>query len=51
MLVRPASAKAKTFRDRAEECRALALMMSSAANTALYLNLAKTYERLAEQEG
>ena len=46
----PAPAKAKRFRDRAEECCALARMMPSAAHAAVYLNLAETYERLAKQE-
>ena len=45
-----APAKAKRLRDRAEECRALARMMTSAAHAAVYLNLAETYKRLAEQE-
>ena len=43
------SAKAKRLRDRAEECRALARMMTSADHAAVYLNHAETYERLAEQ--
>jgi hypothetical protein len=45
-----ASAKAKKLRDRAEECRALAQMMTSAVNRAFYLNIAETYDRLAEQQ-
>jgi hypothetical protein len=45
-----APAKAKRFRDRAEECRALARMTTAAAHTAIYLNLAEIYERLAVQE-
>jgi hypothetical protein len=43
-------AQPKKFWDRAEECRALARMMTSAANAAFYLDLAETYERLAHQE-
>jgi hypothetical protein len=44
-----APAKAEGLRDRAEECRTLARMMTSATHAAVYLNLAETYERLAEQ--
>jgi hypothetical protein len=44
-----ATARAKKLRDRAEECRALARMMTSAANVASYLDLAKIYDNLAEQ--
>jgi hypothetical protein len=46
----PAPAKTKRFRERAEECRALAGMMTCAANAAIYLKFAETFERLAEQE-
>jgi hypothetical protein len=45
-----APAKAKRLRDRAEECRALARIMTSAANAASYLNLAEAYDGLAEQQ-
>ena len=44
-----APAKAKRLRDRAEECRALAQIMTSVDDAAYYANLAETYECLAEQ--
>jgi hypothetical protein len=40
------SVQAKQLRDRAEECRTLARMF----NAAYYLRLAKTYDRLADQQ-
>jgi hypothetical protein len=43
------AALSKRLRHRAEECRALALMMISAANAASYLRLAETYDAMAEQ--
>jgi hypothetical protein len=45
-----APARAKKLRDRAEECRALAQMMTTAPNVASYLNLARIYDGLAEQQ-
>jgi hypothetical protein len=45
-----APARAKKLRDRAEECRVLARMMTSAANAASYLNLAEIYDGLAGQQ-
>jgi len=44
------TAKAKSLRDRAEECRTLARMMTSEASAASYLHFAETYDALAEQE-
>jgi hypothetical protein len=43
-------ARSKKLRDRAEECRALAQIVTSAANVASYLNLAQIYDGLAEQQ-
>ncbi len=43
------AALSKKLRHRAEECRALAQMMTSAANGASYLRLAETYDAAAEQ--
>ena len=45
-----APARAKKLRDRAEECRALAQIVTSAPNAASYLNLAQIYDGLAEQQ-
>jgi hypothetical protein len=45
-----APAKAKRLRDRAEECGTLAQIMTSAANTTSYLNLAKAYDGLAAKQ-
>jgi hypothetical protein len=45
-----APARAKKLRERAEECRALAQMMTTAPNVASYLNLARIYDGLAEQQ-
>ena len=45
-----APARAKKLRDRAEECRALAQIVTSAPNAAPYLNLAQIYDGLAEQQ-
>jgi hypothetical protein len=42
-------ALSKKLRHRAEECRALAEMMTSADNAAYYLRLAATYDALSEQ--
>jgi hypothetical protein len=42
------AALSKKLRHRAEECRALAQMMT-AANAATYLRLAKTYDAAAKQ--
>jgi hypothetical protein len=42
------AALSKKLQHRAEECRALAQMMTS-ANAASYLHLAKTYDAMAEQ--
>jgi hypothetical protein len=43
------AALSKKLQRRAEECRALAQMMTSAANAATYLFLAKTYDAAAKQ--
>jgi hypothetical protein len=43
------AALSKKLQRGAEECRALALMMTSAANAATYLCLAKTYDAAATQ--
>ena len=43
------AALSKNLRRRAEECRALAQMMTF-ANVASYLRLAKTYDAMADQE-
>jgi hypothetical protein len=43
------AALSKKLRHRAEECRALAEMMTSADNAASYLRLAKTYDAMAKQ--
>jgi hypothetical protein len=43
------AAQSKNLRRRAEECRALAQMMTF-ANVASYLRLAKTYDAMADQE-
>jgi hypothetical protein len=43
------AALSKRLQHRAEECRALAQMMTSVANAASYLRLAKTYDAMAEQ--
>ena len=45
-----APARSKKLRDRAEECRALAQIVTSAPNVASYLNLAQIYDGLAEQQ-
>jgi hypothetical protein len=45
-----APARAVKLRDRSEECRALASIMTSTANAACYLRLAATYDGLAEQQ-
>jgi hypothetical protein len=37
------------LRHRAEECRALAQMMTSAATAATYLRLGETYDAMAKQ--
>jgi hypothetical protein len=42
------AALSKKLRHRAEECRALAEMLTSAATTASYLRLAETYDVMAE---
>jgi hypothetical protein len=39
-----APGKAKKLRDRAEECRALAQMMTCKVNTTFYLNIAEIYD-------
>jgi hypothetical protein len=39
----------KKLRHRAEECRALARVVTSAPNAASYLRLAETYDAMAEQ--
>jgi hypothetical protein len=44
------AAQGKKLRDRAEECRALAGMMTFKENAASYLHLAEAYDALAEQE-
>jgi hypothetical protein len=43
------AALSKKLQRRAEECRALAQMMSSAANAATYLRLATIYDAAATQ--
>jgi hypothetical protein len=43
------AALSKKLRHRAEECRALARVVTSAANAASYLRLAETYDAMAEQ--
>jgi hypothetical protein len=40
---------AKSYDTGAEECRALARVVTSAANAASYLRLAETYDAMAEQ--
>ena len=42
------AALSKKLRHRAEECRALAQMMTSAANAASYLRVAETYDAMAD---
>jgi hypothetical protein len=42
------AALSKKLQRRAEECRALAQMMTSAANAASYLRLAGTYDAMAD---
>jgi hypothetical protein len=44
------AAQAKRLRDRAEECRNLARMMTSETNAASYLRFADSYDALAEQQ-
>jgi hypothetical protein len=44
------AAVAKRLRERAEECRALARVMTSAAIAASYLRFADIYDALAKQE-
>jgi hypothetical protein len=44
------AALSRMLQRRAEECRALAQMMTSAANAASYLRFAETYDAIAEQE-
>jgi hypothetical protein len=44
------TARAKRLRDRAEECRTLAWIMTSEANAASYLRFADAYDALAEQQ-
>jgi hypothetical protein len=44
------TALSKKLRCRAEECRALAQMMTSAASAKSYLRFAKTYDAMADQE-
>jgi hypothetical protein len=44
------TAQAKKLRDRAEECRTLARMMTSEANAEAYLRFAEDYDALAEQQ-
>jgi hypothetical protein len=43
------AALSKRLRHRAEECRALAEMMASAENAAIYLRIAATYDAMSEQ--
>jgi hypothetical protein len=43
------AALSKKLQRRAEECRALAQMMTSVAKAATYLRLAKTYDAAATQ--
>jgi hypothetical protein len=43
------AALSKKLRHRAEECRTLAHVMTSAANGASYLRLAETYDAAAKQ--
>jgi hypothetical protein len=45
-----APARAKKLRDRADECRTLAQIMTTAPNVASYLNLAQIYDGLAQQQ-
>jgi hypothetical protein len=45
------AALGKKLRHRAEECRALAEMMTSADNAASYLRLAETYDVMSEHAG
>jgi hypothetical protein len=42
--------QARRLRDRAEECRALAKLVSDKINRQAYLQLAQSYELLAVQE-
>jgi hypothetical protein len=44
------TARAKGLRDRAEECRTLARIMTSEASVAAYLHYAEGYDALAEQQ-
>jgi hypothetical protein len=43
------AALSKKLQRRAEECRALAQIITSAVNAATYLHLAKTYDAAATQ--
>jgi hypothetical protein len=43
------AALSKKLRHRAEECRALAEMMTSAENAAIYLRIAETYDAMSKQ--
>jgi hypothetical protein len=43
------AALSKKLRHRAEECRALAEMMTSAENAAIYLRIAEIYDAMSKQ--